>query len=83
MRTRIDIIKMDILPRLLYLFQSIPQMIPEAQFRLWDKLISRFILAGKRPRVRYKTLQINIEEGSVSLPNLRQYFYAAQIRLVI
>ncbi len=55
--TRIEVIKINVLPRLLYLFQSIPQMIPEEQIRHWDKLTSRFIWAGKKPRVRYETLQ--------------------------
>lgn len=35
--TQIEVIKINVVPRLLYLFQSIPQMIPEAQFRYWDK----------------------------------------------
>ena len=81
--TRIEVIKMNVVPRLLYLFQSIPQMIPESQFRHWDKLISRFIWAGKRPRVRYKTLQLPKEEGGLSLPNLKQYFYAAQVKFLV
>lgn len=34
--TRIEVIKINLLPRLLYLFQSIPHMISETQFRAWD-----------------------------------------------
>lgn len=58
------VIKMTVLPipRLLHLFQSIPQMIPQSQFRHWDKLISRLVWAGKRTRIRYKTLQLQKEE---------------------
>lgn len=74
---------MNVLPRLLYLFQSIPHMIPESQFRHWDKLISRFIWAGKRPRIRYKTLQLQKEEGGLSLPNLKRYFFAAQVKFLV
>ncbi len=81
--TRIEVIKIKVLPRLLYLFQSIPQMIPETQFRHWDKLISRFIWAGKKPGVRYKTLQLQKEEGGLALSNLKQYFYAAQGRFLV
>lgn len=55
---RIIVIKTNILPRLLYLFQSLPIHIPEYQFREWDKVISRFIWNGKAQRVRYKTLQL-------------------------
>ena len=70
--TRIEVIKIYLVPRLLYLFQSIPQMIPETQLRHWDKLVSRFIWAGKKLRVRYKTLELPKEEGGLSLPNLKQ-----------
>jgi len=60
---RIKVIKINVVPRLLYLFQSIPQMIPETQFRHWDKLVSRFIWAGKRPKAKYKTLQLPKKRG--------------------
>lgn len=46
---RILAIKMNILPRLLYLFQLLPVKIPDTQFRAWDKQISRFIWDGKKP----------------------------------
>ena len=57
-----EVIKMKMLPRLLYLFQSIPHIILETQLKTWDKMISRFIWAGKRPRVKYKTLQLGRED---------------------
>ena len=56
--SRIETIKMNVLPQLLYLFQSLPIEIPEKQFRLWDKIISRFIWSGHRPRIKFETLQI-------------------------
>lgn len=80
---RIDSVKMNLLPRLLYLFLSLPVRIPETQFRVWDKQISRFIWAGARPRVRFKTLQLNKENGGLALPNFKNYYYAAQIRYLV
>lgn len=40
---RINIMKMSILPKLSYLFMSLPIKIPISQFQEWDKQISRFI----------------------------------------
>ena len=77
---RIMTIKTNILPRLLYLFQSLPICVPDSQFREWDKIISRFIWNGKFPRVRYKTLQLPKYSGGMGLPRLKDYYLAAQIR---
>ena len=81
--SRIEAVKMNILPRLLYLFQALPIEVPEKQFQLWDRLISRFIWNGKRPRVKFEKLQILKENGGMALPNLRQYYNAAQLTPVI
>ena len=48
--SKIEVVKMNILPRLLYLFQSLPIQIPQNQFREWDKLISRFIWGGEKTK---------------------------------
>lgn len=67
---------MNILPRLLYLFQALPVEVPQHQFLMWDKLISSFICDGKKPRLRYSTLELAKHMGGLALPNLK-YFYAA------
>jgi len=52
----VDIVKMNILPRLLYLFQTLPCVLTNKQFHEWDRLISKFIWQGKRPGIRLKIL---------------------------
>lgn len=81
--SRIQSIKMNILPRLLYLFQTLPIEIPQSQFNEWDKMLSRYIWQGKRPRVRFKTLQLMKEKGGWALPSLREYYLAAQTRTIL
>uniref|UniRef100_A0A669CJ85 Reverse transcriptase domain-containing protein n=1 Tax=Oreochromis niloticus TaxID=8128 RepID=A0A669CJ85_ORENI len=81
--SRIEAIKMSVLPRLLYLFTSLPVYIPDAQFVRWDKLVSRFIWKGVKPRIRFKTLQLRKEKGGLALPNFKEYFYAAQLRYIV
>lgn len=53
---RIETIKMNILPRLLYLFQSLPVWIPSSVFKMLDRLISTFIWQKRKPRIRLKQL---------------------------
>ncbi len=80
LNSRIDIVKLNILPRFLYVFQSLPVDVPRCQFIGWDRMISRFVWGGKKPRVRYKTLQLLKERGGMGLPKLMEYFYAGQLR---
>uniref|UniRef100_A0A3B5QUX2 Reverse transcriptase domain-containing protein n=1 Tax=Xiphophorus maculatus TaxID=8083 RepID=A0A3B5QUX2_XIPMA len=80
---RMEIVRMNLLPRFLYLFMSLPIRISSAQFHTWDRLISRFIWSGTRPRIKFKILQINRDQGGLGLPNLREYYYASQMRFMV
>ncbi len=81
MSSRIEIIKMNVLPRLLYLFQSLPLDISQNQFNERDGMILRFVWNGRRPRIRFKTLVK--ENGGRALPCFQDYFYAAQMKPLI
>ncbi len=77
---RVETIRMNLLPRFLFIFQTLPVAPPKSMFTLMDRLISRFIWLGKRPRVRYKVLQLAKSKGGLGLPNLKYYWIAAQLR---
>lgn len=81
--SKIEVVKMNLLPRLLYLFISLPDRVSDSQFTASDKFISRFIWGGARPRIRLKTLQLDKENGGLALPNFREYYYAAQLRYIV
>ena len=81
--SRIDSIKMNILPKLLYLFQTPPTELGQKQFNEWDKILSRYIWQGKKPQIRFKTLQLAKAKGGWGLPSLRDYYWAAQLRPMI
>ncbi len=55
---RIETVKMNILPRLLFLFQSLPVWVPVSAFNKLEQLISKFIWQNKRPRIRQKIVLI-------------------------
>lgn len=74
---------MNIPQKVLYIFQSLPLEAPEKQLQEWDRLISRYIWAGKKPRIRYKILQLSKEKGGLALPILKDYYKAAQLRPLI
>ncbi len=60
---RIETVKMNILPRLLFLFQSLPVWVPISAFNKLEKLISKFIWQNKRPRIRLKILMSDKDGG--------------------
>uniref|UniRef100_A0A3B1J8B1 Reverse transcriptase domain-containing protein n=1 Tax=Astyanax mexicanus TaxID=7994 RepID=A0A3B1J8B1_ASTMX len=81
--SRVESIKMNILPRFLYLFQALPIGIPANTFKEWDKIISRYIWQGRKPRIRLRTLQLPKKVGGMALPNLEKYYLASQTRPLI
>lgn len=73
---RIATIKMNILPRMLFLFQTIPIIMKRQYFLYWKKAITNFIWAGEKTRIKYKILCDARERGGFQLPNLELYYDA-------
>lgn len=80
---RINSVKMTILPKFLYLFQSIPIFLPKSFFQNLNKLISSFIWADKRPRINIRILQDQKQNGGLALPNFLYYYWAANIHKLL
>lgn len=62
---RVEIIRINLLPRFLFLFQTLPIAPPKSMFILVDRLISPFIWHGKKPWVRYKVPQLAKAKGGI------------------
>ncbi len=76
---KINCVKMNVIPRLLYLFHSLPIFLPKSFFRSTNRLLSSFIWGGKNPRIRREFLEKPRRDGGLALPNLLNYYWAAQI----
>lgn len=80
---RIQTVKMNILPRYLYLFQCLPIFLPKYFFKSIDEIVSSFIWAGKRARAGKTLLQRNRPAGGLGLPNFINYYWAANLHKII
>ena len=79
---RINTIKMNILPRLNYLFQNLPCYLTPALFNSLNSYISQYIWNNKHQRVRFSKLTKPKELGGLSLPNLQLYYWSAQLKMM-
>lgn len=80
---RIAICKMNILPKVLYLFRNIPLKIPQSFFKTLQSIQSKFIWAHKKPRVKFTLLTQANETGGMGIPDFRNYYYASHVTRII
>ncbi len=80
---RIETVRMNVMPRLLFLFQSLPSIVSDSILKSIDKIISKFIWQNKKARIKYKTLLCPKEKGGLNLPNIKYYYYSAQLKPLI
>lgn len=76
---RVNIVKMSVLPKFLYLFQNLPINPPHSFFKKVHSLVSSFIWNNKTPRVRMSVLHLPYESGGLKLPNFYYYFLSSQL----
>uniref|UniRef100_A0A8C6VAE5 Reverse transcriptase domain-containing protein n=1 Tax=Naja naja TaxID=35670 RepID=A0A8C6VAE5_NAJNA len=78
---RISTIKMNVLPRILYLFQTIPIRLGKV-FRRLNRMMLKYIWQGKKARIKLKLLQDARLRGGFALPNWELYYQAANLMWV-
>ena len=80
---RINILKMNVLPKVLYLFQNIPLPPPAGFFSKIKKLFHQFLWNNRRPRLRLSLLYLPFDRGGLQCPNMLWYYWATQLRTIM
>lgn len=80
---RINIIKMDILPKILYIFQTISIFPVRNILNLLRKAIGSFIWAGKPARINRAVLTRPKEQGGLAFPDLSVYLKSVFVTRIV
>lgn len=80
---RTAILKMNALPRLLYLFQTIPIRLPKSFFIAYKRMCRVFIWATKTPRLSWDRLVLPKLSGGLGLPDLQKYHWACHLTRIV
>uniref|UniRef100_A0A803J5Q1 Reverse transcriptase domain-containing protein n=1 Tax=Xenopus tropicalis TaxID=8364 RepID=A0A803J5Q1_XENTR len=80
---RITTVKMNVLPRILYIFRTVQIQLPPRYIKLLQSQMNAFIWQGKKPRIAAKVLQQPNLSGGVGIPNLLYYYKASLLETAV
>lgn len=80
---RLCSIKMTVLPKVLYLFRTLPIAVVRNDLQKFQKKLLDFVWGYRRPRVNRRTLYTPKQMGGLGMPDLLKYYQAAQMSQLI